>query len=134
MFGLPALAPPQLQLLAALGRHVDLHWYHLNPGSGWWADMRSPQALARLRARARAGRAVEARDDDDPGHPLLASWGRIGRDFLQVLYDQAGFELHESGEGAPPPASHLLGWLQLGLHGLEQALREALAGRSVADV
>jgi len=119
VFALPTIAPPQLELLAGLARHLDLRWYHLNPGSGWWADMRSPQELARRRAMARAGKAVEARDDDDPGHPLLASWGRIGRDFLQVLYDQAGFEVHESGEGAPPPSGHLLGWLQLGLHQLD---------------
>lgn len=110
VFGLPTLAPPQLALLAGLGRHLDLRWYHLNPGSGWWADMRSAAERARLRRR-------RASDDDEPepAHSLLASWGRVGRDFLQGLYGEAGFAIHELGDPEPPAAASLLGWLQRGV-------------------
>ena len=116
VFGLPALAPPQLELLAALGRHVDLHWYHLNPGSGWWADMRSAAERARLRRR-RAG----DEDEPEPAHSLLASWGRVGRDFLQGLYGEGGFAIHELGDPEPPAAGSLLGWLQRGLWEVDPA-------------
>lgn len=116
VFGLPALAPPQLEFLAALGRHLELRWYHLNPGSGWWADIRGEKERARLRAR---GRAVAEDDEAESAHPLLASWGRVGRDFLQTLYGEPGFAVHEGAEPAPPAPRSLLGWLQHGLWAME---------------
>ncbi len=86
IFGLNALPPIYLEILKQLGRHVDLHIYHLNPSREYWADLVSEKARRR-RALAFVG-------DDDPfapfldlGHPLLASMGHVGQVFLDQLLE-----------------------------------------------
>lgn len=83
LFGLSALAPQQLELLALLARHCELHLFLLNPCREYWGDIRAERDIARHQA------------DTDPadeylevGHPLLASLGKQGRDFFDLLENQ----------------------------------------------
>lgn len=100
--GISALPPVYLQALQALGRHIDIHLMFTNPCRYYWGDIQDYGFLARLQGRrwhkldgdsARPlFRQPEQADSlfDDSGvqqlsNPLLASWGKLGRDNLYLL-------------------------------------------------
>ncbi|WP_437888466.1 exodeoxyribonuclease V subunit gamma [Phytobacter sp. V91] len=104
--GISALPPVYLQALQALGKHVDVHVLFTNPCREYWGDIKDPAFLARLitRQRQRLGeqkslplfRDVTAapglfnsEGEQNLPNPLLASWGKLGRDYVYLL---AGLE------------------------------------------
>ena len=80
VIGVSALPPLDVDLLAALARHIDIHLFLLDPCQEYWGDIQAERDLARL---------GEEVDPDEAyltvGHPLLASLGKQGRDFLDLL-------------------------------------------------
>ncbi len=80
VIGVSALPPLDVDLLAALARHIDIHLFLLNPCQEYWGDIQAERDLARL---------GEEVDPDEAyltvGHPLLASLGKQGRDFIDLL-------------------------------------------------
>ncbi|MFW0766846.1 exodeoxyribonuclease V subunit gamma [Trabulsiella odontotermitis] len=107
--GISALPPVYLQALQALGKHVDIYVLFTNPCRYYWGDIKDPAFLARLMARQRrrhrdarelplfrdpdqAPGLFNAEGEQDVGNPLLASWGKLGRDYLYLL---AGLERYE---------------------------------------
>ncbi len=89
LFGLNALPPLWLDFLGRLGERTQIHLFHLNPCVEYWGDLRSEKQLARQFARWA--------DDDiwanETGHPLLASLGAQGREFLSLLQERANTEI-----------------------------------------
>lgn len=102
--GISALPPVYLQALEALGRHIDVHLLFTNPCRYYWGDIKDQAWLARLVTRQRKRhqsdesrslfRDEEALDSlfDDNGeqelpNTLLASWGKLGRDYTWLLAD-----------------------------------------------
>ncbi|EPH0090485.1 exodeoxyribonuclease V subunit gamma [Pluralibacter gergoviae] len=107
--GISALPPVYLQALQALGRHIDVYVLFTNPCRYYWGDIKDPAFLARLMARQRhhhreerelplfrdSDRAPGLFNDDgeqDVGNPMLASWGKLGRDYIYLL---AGLEHYQ---------------------------------------
>ncbi len=100
--GISALPPTYLQALQALGRHIDVHLLFTNPCRYYWGDIRDHAFLARLQSRQRrhyqglGDQMLFRQPDQAPslfngdgeqqvGNPLLASWGKLGRDNLYLL-------------------------------------------------
>ncbi len=106
--GISALPPVYLDALKALGRHIDVHLMFTNPCRYYWGDIQDYAFLAKLQSRKRrqrhvqnlqydAGEAEQFRDpataaqlfsadgEQDLSNPLLASWGKLGRDHLYLL-------------------------------------------------
>ncbi|MGQ9724459.1 MAG: exodeoxyribonuclease V subunit gamma, partial [Tepidimonas sp.] len=94
VFGLSGLPPATLEALALVARWTQVLVCVLNPCRVYWADMVPDAAwLARIDAHGRAQ--AERRPGGTPlsdtlglsgqGHPLLAAWGRQGRDFIALL-------------------------------------------------
>ncbi|MDD9863906.1 MAG: exodeoxyribonuclease V subunit gamma [Gammaproteobacteria bacterium] len=99
LFGIAALSPGYLDLVAALSRHLPVRLFLLNPCRQYWGDIESRKRGARQEA---AGEALYL----ETGNSLLASLGRQGRDFLDLVWeqemtDEACFEV-PSGAGALP--------------------------------
>lgn len=107
--GISALPPVYLQALEALGRHIDVHLLFTNPCRYYWGDIKDPTFLARLQSRRRQRTAQSEsralfKDNDaapslfnedgeqDVGNPLLASWGKLGRDYTFLLSGLDRFE------------------------------------------
>ncbi|HEX2670670.1 MAG TPA: exodeoxyribonuclease V subunit gamma, partial [Polyangiaceae bacterium] len=88
VFGAPALAPSVLELLCALASRRDVHLFIQNPCSAYWGDIASERTIARKRVQGKSDAAYL-----DTGNSLLASFGKQGRDFIDLL---AGL----SGDGA----------------------------------
>lgn len=109
VFGISALPPAYLEVLARLAELTSVHLFALNPCVAYWGDVVDERALARLRARWRREGRSDASSYYSVGHPLLASTGRLGREFLDALhvYPRQDEELFE-----PPPGNGVLAMLQ----------------------
>ncbi len=81
VFGITSLPQQVLEALHALSRHCQILMLVQNPCQHFWADIVEDRELLTLkqsRHRKKAG---------SPGHPLLAAWGKQGRDYIGLLYD-----------------------------------------------
>jgi exodeoxyribonuclease V gamma subunit len=78
LFGIATLAPVHLRIFDALSAVVDVHMFMLRPTPEFFGDIRSKPEQARARE-------IEYLEE---GNPLLASLGRLGREFQQILVDQ----------------------------------------------
>jgi exodeoxyribonuclease V gamma subunit len=100
LFGTTHLPQQTLQAVAALAAHAQVLWAVPNPSRYHWADIiegRELLAAAARRLPHRAGldlAAVSLQDMHQHGHPLLAAWGRQGRDFVRQL------DAHDDAERA----------------------------------
>lgn len=104
IIGISAVPPLYLELLAALGRYMEVHLLLLNPCQEYWGDIRAAHDVAQLSVEQDA----EA-EYLSIGHPLLASLGKQGRDFMDRLNDYPTLEWQGFVE---PRGTHLLAQLQ----------------------
>lgn len=111
LFGISSLPMQTVQALAALGRHTQVLLMVLNPCRFYWGDLVEGHAALRQNVRRRHGAKVGSTGAGQAlagssaqldlfatasaagpaeGNPLLASWGKSGRDYLHLLdgYDQ----------------------------------------------
>lgn len=87
VFGLSALPAQTLEALYALSAHVQIVMCVHNPCQVYWGDLiEGVEAFKQLRRmhplRPNASHAMDLHVD---GNPLLASWGRQGRDYIHML-------------------------------------------------
>ncbi|MEN0608062.1 exodeoxyribonuclease V subunit gamma [Klebsiella grimontii] len=144
--GISALPPVYLQALQALGKHVDVYVLFTNPCRYYWGDIKDPAFLAKLLSRQRRHHRETTRalplfrdteqapglfndaGEQDVGNPLLASWGKLGRDYIYLL---AGLERYEELDAFVDIApDNLLHNLQADILELRNA---AVAGRSAEE-
>lgn len=116
VFGISALPQQSLEALAALSRHCQVLMLVQNPCEMYWADIVEDRDLLRRQLDHRRRHLVTP--PDNPVHPLLAAWGKQGRDFIGLLYDhddpadyRSAFEQIDLFD-PDPPADTLLQTLQ----------------------
>ena len=130
LFGLSTLPPLYVRVLFALSRVADVHLFLLSPSSEYWAEIRSKREQLRTLARAtRPGR--EPTEDDlhlEEGNPLLASLGRLGRDFQFVLEEGGDYQTSDDDPFVDPVTGAMLGTLQSDILHLRER-RHDVAGR-----
>lgn len=85
VFGISALPPRYVEALQALGSRVEVHLFITNPCRYYWGDLLDRKTLARLERRFKPGTDLEALQG--PANPLLASMGKLGRDYLHQLME-----------------------------------------------
>jgi exodeoxyribonuclease V gamma subunit len=89
IFGISTLPPFHLEIFAALARHLSVHLFFMNPSSEYWETIASPKQIAKRRSTLGREEGSQSSDDHlEAGNPLLASWGKMGRDFFAMLIDQ----------------------------------------------
>lgn len=122
VFGLSSLAQQSLEVLQALGKHCQVMLFVHNPSPHYWGDLlpdreQLSQWLREYRRHSSGGQPQLPQ----LGQPLLASWGRQGRDYLRLLdqmderssyepllqHHRLQIDLFE-----PSPGTHLLAQLQ----------------------
>lgn len=100
VFGLNTMPPLFLSYLQGLSKHCQLHLFLLNPAQDFWADL--------------ASKKQRINDENFSGHPLLSTLGQQGREFQEMLLEQAQFDFEpESFE--PSEALNNLQRLQNGI-------------------
>ncbi len=92
VFGLSAMPGQALEALAALARWSQILMCVHNPCAHFWADIVPDRDMLRARYRRQARRpgVPEILDEaaiHQHAHPLLAAWGKQGRDFIGMLDD-----------------------------------------------
>jgi exodeoxyribonuclease V gamma subunit len=96
IFGISSLPRQAVEVLAALSRWTQVLMCVHNPCAHYWADIVADQDLIRAqRSRQQRRHGAPATIDEAQLHlhaqPLLAAWGKQGRDFIGLLdeYDSA---------------------------------------------
>ncbi|QXW29263.1 exodeoxyribonuclease V subunit gamma [Aeromonas sanarellii] len=87
VFGISALPPRYVEALLALGSRaeVEVHLFVTNPCRYYWGELLDRKTLARLENRLKPGTDLETLQG--PANPLLASMGKLGRDYLHQLME-----------------------------------------------
>jgi exodeoxyribonuclease V gamma subunit len=95
VFGMSSLPQQTLEALTALARFSQVLLVVANPCRHYWADIIEERELLKAsqrRQRDKPGLPAQARYEDLHlhAHPLLAAWGKQGRDYIRLLdgYDQ----------------------------------------------
>lgn len=127
VFGISAMPAQSVEALAVLARHAQVLLCVHNPCRHHWADIVADKDLLRheyRRQRRRAGTPDLLSDDQQHQYaqPLLAAWGKQGRDYINLLdqYDDPETYRARLGEVSngridlfsEEPPRHLLGQLQ----------------------
>ncbi|WP_044470344.1 exodeoxyribonuclease V subunit gamma [Mannheimia massilioguelmaensis] len=110
IFGISALPKSYLETFEAMSQYCDIHLFFNNPSQEYWGDIIDQKFLQKLQLRKRITyqnqqseniislQALENLDQNgyelsqeqenlQVGNPLLASWGKLGRDFFYLLTD-----------------------------------------------
>ena len=91
LFGISALPYQTLEAMASLSKHTQVILAVPNPCRFYWGDIIEGRELLRAafrRQKPRTGEDLSRMPMDElhtHSHPLLASWGRQGRDFVRLL-------------------------------------------------
>ncbi len=90
VFGISSLSMQSVQALAGLGQVCQVLMLVQNPCQYYWGDL--VEGHAQLRQQVRRRQPVKPQPElvTTASHPLLASWGKQGRDYLHLLdgFDQ----------------------------------------------
>jgi exodeoxyribonuclease V gamma subunit len=104
LFGISYLPPYHLDMLTEVARHTEVNLFLLSPCREYWGDIVPSRELARL--------PLPQRDYLDEGNPLLASLGRLGRDFSNSVIQRGGGVADEIDLYEEPGCGSLLTSLQ----------------------
>ncbi|MGO2304954.1 MAG: exodeoxyribonuclease V subunit gamma [Providencia sp.] len=105
--GIASLPPVYLQALNAIAEHTDIHLMFTNPCRYYWGDIQSHSFLSKLKQRKlrhyldkhevsrfkieeHAQNLFNEDGEQDVINPLLASWGKLGRDNLYFISQVEG--------------------------------------------
>jgi exodeoxyribonuclease V gamma subunit len=121
VFGISAMPMQQLEVLSALAESRDVLIFWFNPSQHYWGDIvdKKTQAKAQLKAidNAAIGRSELAGVEFlDIGNPLLASWGKLGRDYQDMLLS---FELQQQDYFVDMQPQYLLQHIQSDVNHLQ---------------
>ncbi|AEW44370.1 exodeoxyribonuclease V, g chain [Serratia symbiotica str. 'Cinara cedri'] len=107
--GISTLPPAYLDVLQALSRYIDIHLMFTNPCRYYWGNIQDLTFLSRLQSRKRyhydqkeernlfrepnlAACLFNSKGQQQLDNPLLASWGKVGADYLCLLSQLAGVQ------------------------------------------
>ncbi|MCB5161665.1 exodeoxyribonuclease V subunit gamma [Marinomonas algarum] len=114
IFGVSSLPPNTLESLRVLAESgwIDVHLFLQNPCQFYWGDVVDKHYLGRQikRQNLKPGLSTETLHLD--ANPLLASWGRLGRDYIAQLQDMADDELAVFEDYLTTQSGTLLHWIQ----------------------
>lgn len=125
-FALSSLPPLFVEVLNGLARHIDVYLFQHSPTDQYWADLRSKKFLSRLRVEN-----PEAADYYDTANELLASWGRQGQSFQDLLLGSDALEFAQWEDYRAPGGDTLLHRVQGDILALRDERGEAALDDSI---
>ncbi|MDN3518084.1 exodeoxyribonuclease V subunit gamma [Aquisalimonas lutea] len=89
VFGLSSLPRQMLEALSALAPHCQILMMVQNPCRHYWADIIEDRELLRRQQWRHGHKLADVPEEEQHRHanPLLAAWGKQGRDYIGMLYD-----------------------------------------------
>ncbi|MDD5415194.1 MAG: exodeoxyribonuclease V subunit gamma [Smithellaceae bacterium] len=116
LFGISYLPEYHMEILNAIVPVTEVNLFFLSPTKEYWADIISRQAKAKLPAKDGALRSE--------GNPLLASLGKLGRDFSDMVIGIGDVAAAEQDLYEAPGGSSLLQQIQTDILNLAGAGEE----------
>ena len=97
IFGVSSMAPLHLETFQCLSEVIDIDVYFLNPCEHYWGDILAPKELAKRSIRGRHRGEPDLSDENHftVGNPLLSSFGKEGREYLDLLFGSNNISTHE---------------------------------------
>jgi len=95
VFGISAMPMQQLEVLSALAETRDVLIFWFNPSQHYWGDIVDKKTQAKAQLKAIDNSELAGVEFLDIGNPLLASWGKLGRDYQDMLLS---FELQQQDD------------------------------------
>lgn len=115
IFGISSMPPSHLEILHALGRHAEVNIFFLNPCAKEWGDIIPETIITRRERNTGVDREAQFLGKDNP---LLASMGRLGRDFFHLLL---AYDAEEHAFPLAPEQDTLLAAIQDDILNLQDA-------------
>ncbi|MDY6989008.1 MAG: exodeoxyribonuclease V subunit gamma [Thermodesulfobacteriota bacterium] len=109
VFGISALPRFHMEILSGISRFVPVNLFLLNPCKEYWGDIVSDWEIKRTLTREGAGDSNAEAFHLERGNSLLASMGKLGRDFFDMIND---FNCEEVFSFREPGRASLLSSLQ----------------------
>jgi exodeoxyribonuclease V gamma subunit len=104
----PASLPPvYLEVFQSLARHIPVHLFWLSPCAEYWGDITSALEDEAIRTKTAKGKLSPRELHLDRGHPLLAAWGKTGREFQRLVADLQMVDQQVEEFFEPPPKNLL---------------------------
>ena len=129
IFGVSTLPPLFVEGLVALSRRMPMHLFVLSPSQQYWGHIRSEREQIRQR-----GSSVDEADlHFEQGHPLLASLGRVGREFQEILESRTEYLESDEDLYADPGESSVLRAIQSDILMLRDPAEESDTGLRAVD-
>lgn len=86
LFGLSIVTQYHLHLFYELAKHIDLHFYLLNPAPDvYWIEDKSEKTLVKMKLKSQDNREYVE------GNSLLTNWGKVLQDTFSMLYQNESF-------------------------------------------
>ena len=109
VFGISALPPFHLEILAAVSKWIEVNLFLMNPCREYWGDLLTRRETRKVLEKARGKRARPEDLHFDKGNTLLASMGMLGRDFFELI---SGLETGQQDLFADQEEKNLLSIIQ----------------------
>lgn len=117
VFGMSTVPPFYLEVLGEIGRRTNVQLYVLTPTQEYWGDLRSEPEKRRYRRWRELRGKTAGPTQPMEGHPLVASLGKIGREYHEALLDLTPHS--ETVDFHEPEGQTLLSQLQRAMLHLE---------------
>ena len=128
VFGISALPRFYLQILAGLTRFVDVNLFLMNPCREYWGDILSEWEMAKKTVSQPAGDPIPEELHLEEGNSLLASMGKLGRDFFDLINE---FPLEEFLSFEDPEEGRLLSCIQSDILNLRDVQQKSDRRRTI---
>ncbi len=109
VFGISALPPYHIEILAAISRLIQVNLFLMNPCREYWGDLLTRREKRKIREKERT---KKVREEDlylEQGNALLNSMGMLGRDFFELIEN---YEVVQHDHFAEPSGESLISIIQ----------------------
>jgi exodeoxyribonuclease V gamma subunit len=116
VFGISSMPVIYLDFFTKLGEITDVHFFYLNPSRAYWEFALSDKEIALLSrtvSQKEWNADLEDLHFDENCNPLLASLGRLGREFFAAVMNSVND--YDDGAFQEPETESLLGRVQLNI-------------------
>lgn len=123
VFGISTLPPFYIALFDELASAIPVHLFVMEPTPEWWGDIRSEREKSRARQPELFD--LAPKDDDEPAtNPLLAANAKLGRDFLNLIFD---LNVAHHDDSVSPSADTILHTIQRDIFELRDPVKKRSA-------
>lgn len=124
IFGISALPPFYLEIFSALSRKTQVNLFDLQPCKEYWGDISGDRESKKILKSLGQARSQSGNLHLEIGNSLLASMGKLGRDFLKLI-QEAG-DWNETSDFRNPIEDNLLHSIQSDILNLREPKAKAL--------